>query len=142
MNWLQKKNVVVPVDFSDESFEAVRVATQLAEQPSDIHALHILQELSPVEPGELWDTVDNESRAEHAQKALHEELRKRGLPEVTTHVLFGDPGHRIAEFAKKHEAELIVLPSHGRTGIARMLIGSVAERVVRLSHCPVLVLRN
>ena len=47
-----------------------------------------------------------------------------------------------ASFAQEKHAELIVIPSHGRTGITRLLIGSVAERVVRLAHCPVLVLRK
>lgn len=142
MSWLPKRCVVVPVDFSDESFQALDVAAHLVEKPEQLQVVHVLQELSPVEPGELWDTVDNESRARHALKALHEQLERRGHPQVSTHILFGDPGHRIAEFARQQQAELIVLPSHGRTGISRMLIGSVAERVVRLSHCPVLVLRS
>ncbi|MCO6459589.1 MAG: universal stress protein [Pirellulaceae bacterium] len=142
MSWLPKRCVVVPIDFSDESFQALDVATHLVEKPEHLQVVHVLQELSPVEPGELWDTVDNESRARHALKTLHEQLQRRGHPQVSTHILFGDPGHGIAEFARQQQAELIVLPSRGRTGISRLLIGSVAERVVRLSHCPVLVLRS
>ena len=57
-------------------------------------------------------------------------------------ILFGDPGHEITEFAERVKADLIVMPSHGRTGLSRLLIGSVAERVIRLAHCPVLVLRD
>jgi nucleotide-binding universal stress UspA family protein len=57
-------------------------------------------------------------------------------------VVFGAPAEEIAQFAQRDQSELIVLPSHGRTGLARLMIGSVAERVVRLAHCPVLVLRN
>ncbi|HCK41739.1 MAG TPA: hypothetical protein DHW22_08920 [Planctomycetaceae bacterium] len=49
----------------------------------------------------------------------------------------GDPGHNITDYAKEIGAGLIVMPSHGRTRLKRMLIGSVAERVVRLAHCPV-----
>ena len=49
---------------------------------------------------------------------------------------------RLPELASSEQAELIVLSSHGRTGISRLLIGSVAEKVVRLAHCPVLVLRK
>lgn len=142
MSWLPKKTVVVPVDFSDESFAAIEVARHMVEDPSGIQLVHVLQELSPVEPGELWDTVDNESRARHATKALREQLAERQFPELAVHILFGDPGHGIANFAAKQHAELIVLPSHGRRGVSRLLIGSVAERVVRLSHCPVLVLRS
>ena len=48
----------------------------------------------------------------------------------------------ISHYAQVHGIDLIVLPSHGRTGLARLMIGSVAERVVRLAHCPVLVLRE
>ena len=54
----------------------------------------------------------------------------------------GDPGHEIVKYAEEIDADLIVIPSHGRTGLTRLLIGSVAERVVRLAHCPVLVLRK
>ncbi|MBI2480643.1 MAG: universal stress protein [Planctomycetia bacterium] len=62
--------------------------------------------------------------------------------ELKLYAEFGDPGHRIAEHADAIRAQLIVMPSHGRRGIKRLLVGSVAERVTRLSHCPVLVLRS
>ena len=52
------------------------------------------------------------------------------------------PATEIAKYAEEHHTDLIVLPSHGRTGLARLMIGSVAERVVRLAHCPVLVIRE
>ena len=51
-------------------------------------------------------------------------------------------GHEITTFAEENGAGLIVMPSHGRTGLAHIFIGSTAERVVRFSHCPVLVLRS
>ncbi|MEZ6094353.1 MAG: universal stress protein [Pirellulaceae bacterium] len=56
--------------------------------------------------------------------------------------MFGDPGSEITRFAKENDAGLIVISSHGRTGVSRLLLGSVAERVVRLAPCPVLVLRD
>ena len=58
------------------------------------------------------------------------------------HVLFGDPGHEIVDLASEIGAELIIMPSHGRRGVKRVLLGSVAERVARLAECPVLVLRE
>jgi nucleotide-binding universal stress UspA family protein len=61
---------------------------------------------------------------------------------IQVEVSFGNAGFRISEYAQEIGADLIVIPSHGRTGIERMLIGSVAERVVQHSHCPVLVLRS
>ena len=62
--------------------------------------------------------------------------------DVIFQVQFGDPGHGITDYAEEVGADVIVMPSHGRTGLRRLLIGSVAERVLRLAHCPVLVLRK
>ena len=56
--------------------------------------------------------------------------------------VIGDPGHEITEYAEEIGASLIITPSHGRTGLSRLLIGSVAERVVRLAKCPVMVLKS
>ena len=142
MNWFAKKKVLVPVDFSDKSFAAVDSALELVKSASDITVVYILPDLSPMEPGEIWHTVDPESRMQHAVKALRERLADEKYKGIHFGVAIGDPGHEITKIAEREETELIVLPSHGRTGLKRMLIGSVAERVVRLAHCPVLVLRT
>lgn len=142
MSWLPKKLVVVPVDFSEESIAAVEAALSLVAQPTDIRILHVLPELTPLEPSEAWQTFDNQSRIEHARNLLRDRLLAAPLSMIPTEVIVGDAGHAIANYAAEVQADLIVLPSHGRTGLARMLIGSVAERVVRLAHCPVLVLRK
>ncbi|MGC3968366.1 MAG: universal stress protein [Pirellulales bacterium] len=78
----------------------------------------------------------------HTEQALRERLADSKFAGINLHVAFGEAGHEIAGFAQTHHADLIVLPSHGRTGLSRLLIGSTAERVVRLAHCPVLVLRK
>lgn len=142
MSWLPKRSVVVPVDFSDDSIEAVRLARTMVDDVAALHVIHVLPALAPTEPGVIWHTVDDGSRTEHATEAIAERLVGVECEGVDVRVVFGDPGSEIAEFAKETEAELIVLPSHGRTGLKRLLIGSVAERVVRLAHCPVLVLRK
>ena len=142
MNWFASKKVLVPVDFSDESFAAVDSALEFVEKTSDITVLYVLQDMSPMEPGEIWHTVDTESRTRHAMKALRERLADEKYAGLHFDVAIGDPGHQITKVAEREKTELIVLPSHGRTGLKRMLIGSVAERVVRLAHCPVLVLRT
>ena len=142
MGWTSKNTVVVPVDFSDESLAAVDTGIQLAASPASVHVLHVLPELSPLEPGELWETIDDTSRSQHAEKVLRERLSGPKYAGLNFEILIGDPGYCIASRAKKLDADLIVLPSHGRTGLAHLLIGSVAERVVRLAHCPVLVLRK
>lgn len=141
MSWLPKENIVVPCDFSEESFAAVDTALEMVSSPSRIHVLHVLAELAAGEPGVVWGTVDEESRREHAKQALSEKLSDPKYEGIDIVIGFGNAGHEVADYAKSTNADLIVLPSHGRTGIARLLIGSVAERVVRLAPCPVLVLR-
>jgi nucleotide-binding universal stress UspA family protein len=142
MAWLPKKTIVVPIDFSDKSFEAVAAALEFVDDASHLHVVHALPSLEPAEPGVIWSTIDNPSRAHHAEQAIRERLGDGACKDAQISVVFGDPGREVAEYAEKVSAELIVLPSHGRTGITRMLIGSVAERVIRLAHCPVLVLRD
>ena len=142
MNWFTAKKVLVPVDFSDESFAAVDAALELADKGSDVTIVYVLQDLSPMEPSEVWQTIDPESRIQNAAKSLRERLSDEQYKDLKVDVVIGDPGHKITEIAERESTDLIVIPSHGRTGIKRMLIGSVAERVVRLAHCPVLVLRS
>lgn len=142
MSWLPKNTVVVPIDFSEECFAALDTARELVSLPTQVHVVHVLQELAVGEIGEMWRTIDDESRRQHTENALRERLAKTSVPEAQLHILFGDPGSEITELAQKLHADLVVLTSHGRTGLRRLLIGSVAERVVRLAHCPVLVLRN
>lgn len=140
MVWLPKKCVVVPVDFSDASFDAVETARQLVEDSSHLFVIHVLPELTVTEPGVIWDTVDDDHRIRHAKEAIQERLAHHG--DVRVLVVVGDPGHEITDLAQQESADLIVMPSHGRRGIERLLLGSVAERVLRLSHCPVLVLKK
>jgi nucleotide-binding universal stress UspA family protein len=142
MSWFPKDRIVVPVDFSDDSFAAVKVAVSLARSPSGVHLVHVLHDIAAVEPGEVWLTVDHEARRRHADLAIQERLAKEQISGVTVHITLGDPGHEIADYAQENSAELIVMPSHGRSGIKRLLLGSVTERTLRLAHCPILVLRK
>lgn len=141
MPWLPKKSVVVPVDFSDSSIEAVRVALELVDNPSDVHVLYVTQPLHVAEPGMLWGTVTDDKRMETSTNALAERLEKESISGVTTRVLLGQPAHKIADYAESTKAELIVIPSHGRSGVTRFFLGSVTEKLLRLAHCQVLVLR-
>ncbi len=141
MSWAPKQNVVVPVDFSEASLAALRTASELAEDPTRLRAIHVLPVLSAAEPGVIWDAVDDASREQHTQDAFQQWVADSPLSQVSLTCRFGDPGHEIALFAEQVEADLIVMPSHGRTGLKRLLMGSVAERVLRLAHCPVLILK-
>lgn len=142
MAWLPKKCVVVPVDFSDDSFAALDTARQLVASPADVRVVHVLPAFEPNDLETIWMTVAPEARAEAARQALADRLAKQSVQGVQIDVVFGEAGHAVADYAAMHKADLVVLPSHGRTGISRVLIGSTAERIVRLCHCPVLVLRK
>jgi nucleotide-binding universal stress UspA family protein len=142
MSWLPRPNVVVPIDFSEDSFSALRTACDLAGEPAHLHVVYVLPHLEPADPGVIWETVDDRSRTEHAEGALREELQRRGCDVGQVAVRFGDPGHEIATYAEQVSAGLIVVSSQGRSGLGRLLIGSVADRLVRLAHCPVLVLKG
>jgi len=142
MTYFPKKCVVVPVDFSPESLAAVEGGRTLVDSPQHLHVVHVLIDLTPLEAGEVWGVIDPQARVEQVEKMLREKLAGPQHQGINLAVLLGEPAHGIANYAQEKHAELIVIPSHGRTGITRLLIGSVAERVVRLAHCPVLVLRK
>ena len=142
MTWLLRKTVLVPVDFSDDSLASLSVAAELTQDVSCIEVIHVLPVLEPAEPGIIWHTIDDTSRVEHAEEALAKALANAGYAGVKITVQFGDPGYEIARYAEEISADLVVIPSHGRSGITRILLGSVTERVVRLARCPVLVLKK
>jgi nucleotide-binding universal stress UspA family protein len=142
MSGLKRDKIVVPVDFSSDSLAAVDVAIEMAASANHVYIIHVLPELNAAEPGVIWQSVDDESRKKHAQQGLHEAFAAAKYNGLNFQAEIGDPGHEIANYAQQIGADLIITPSHGRTGIKRVLLGSVAERVVRLAHCPVLVLRT
>lgn len=141
MAWAIDGVVVVPIDFSQDTLWAIDVAKSVTGGTARIRPVHVAPVLSAAEPGVVWELVSDEARAKHIQEEFVKEYGSV-LPGATVTVLFGDPGAEIADYAEREHAALVVLPSHGRTGLSRLLIGSVAERVVRLAHCPVLVLRR
>ncbi len=104
-----------------------------------MHVLHVLPYLVPTEPGVVWATIDDAHRIEHALENLRDALAAPEHAQMHVEVRIGDPGQVTVDRAEEIGAELIVIGSHGRTGISRLFLGSVAERVVRLAHCPVLV---
>ncbi len=142
MDWIEKDNVVVPIDFSDASVAAVQQAVSMARSPESVRVIHVL----PVEPsatiGALWQEDHEKFRHEHATKHMSGFLNSNGINGVRQDILVGDPGTTIVRYAKDADADLIVMPSHGYHGLKRLLLGSVTERVLRHAHCPVFVLRR
>lgn len=141
MSWVHGKKVLVPIDYSTPSHEAVDTALDLVEEGGEVLALHVAPDLMVMEPGMVWEETTDVVREQKLTEAFDKEYDAPKYDRVRFQVAFGDAGHGIAEFAEQHKVDLIVMPSHGRTGMRRLLIGSVAERVVRLAHCAVLVLK-
>jgi len=124
------QTILVPVDFSDPSRNALRYARSLAEQTGG--KLILFYALEPVEAAKAAEL--------QLQKICDEEGVAESLVEHT--IVRGGAAHtQIADLAEKLGADLIVISTHGNTGIKHVLMGSTAERVVRHARCPVLVVR-
>ncbi len=142
MSLFNKNRVLVPIDFSTASFQSLAETIAFVEHPSSIYVLHVLTPISAIEPGVLWETINEQSRIENVKKAFENHCHDWVDLGISFEVMIGDAGSEIVRYAQNHHIELIVIASHGRTGLSRLLLGSVAERVVRCSPCPVLVLRR
>ncbi len=140
------RKILVPLDFSDCSRKALEYAIPLAEQ---FHAtLVLLHVAEPYYPTADSFTLDvnfvNEQTSQAAIKELAEWIEKEVPAEVETRrvVRLGNPFDEIVHVAESMGLDLIVLSTHGRTGLKHLLMGSVAERVVQHAPCPVLVVRE
>lgn len=140
MSWTIKKAILVPYDFTEHSHAAVDKALEISDDKTLVHVLHVLPcALLPTSfPAE---EIDDHARIEYAEKLLAGEFQDPIYAGVVREVRVGDPGTICADRAESLQADLIVLPSHGRSGISRLLLGSVTERIVRLATRPVLVLK-
>jgi nucleotide-binding universal stress UspA family protein len=130
------KHILAAVDGSDLSKRALQIAASVArEQNADLTILQV----APLQVAMYGPA--SESYLDH----LHEELCRLKwcpLPAKVHHlVLEGDPAAAIVQAAKDHHCDMIAMGSHGRTGLNRLLMGSVAERVMCMAPCPVLVVK-
>ena len=117
--------IILATDFSPAAREAERLAGELVRQAgATLHLVHVLPLLSS--PGEAAQRL-----------ATVEGALGSGLQRVTA-LLFGSAARAIVAYAHERGADLIVVGTHGRTGVSRLLMGSVAEAVARLAPCPVL----
>jgi nucleotide-binding universal stress UspA family protein len=137
--------VVVGIDFSSAGGATMLRAMSLANAHAmgEVHAVAVL-ETEPVMHGHQVPPDAVEQLQEMARNALTL-LAKSGEPErlrrVVTHLLTGSPAHEIIWLAAHLDADLIVVGTHGRRGVRHLLLGSVAEQVVKTAGCPVLVER-
>jgi universal stress protein A len=139
------KKILVPTDFSAPSDEALRTAVGFAKVfGASIELVHVYVEPAYVLPPPVematfpFDMAQVLARLGEALEAQRDRVREAGIPvEVTS--LSGRPAQQIVAHAKKVGTDLIVMGTHGRSGFQHVLLGSVAERVVHHSPCPVLV---
>ncbi|MBX3197872.1 MAG: universal stress protein [Labilithrix sp.] len=140
------KTILVPTDFSEPARVALDYAVQLAEKlGSSVHLVHAFEiPLVGFPDGVMTISAEMASRIiDAAQKALGELVQPYASRKVEIHTSLeqADPRDAVLAVAERLGADLIVMGTHGRRGIARALIGSVAESVVRTSSLPVLTLR-
>lgn len=141
MSWLNKKSVLIPIDLSDSSYDAIAPAKEFVESTSALNLIHVLTPLHPADPAAMWDTLNDDDRKQKVKTFLHKKLSELDCVGIPMQIAIGNPATEIVDYAEEIGADLIVMPSHGRTGAKRFLLGSVAERVVRLAPCPVLILK-
>ncbi|MEZ4237623.1 MAG: universal stress protein [Myxococcota bacterium] len=133
-------NVLLPHDLSDEADGAFEALHALGVGAANVHVVHVLPRIDPSMPGLIWPRDDDDKRSDHARRALADRLRGTVHEHATVHVCIGDPGSRIVALASEIGAGLIVIPSHGKRGLRRLLLGSVTAHVSRFARCPVLVI--
>ncbi|MBK6911792.1 MAG: universal stress protein [bacterium] len=146
---LSFRKILCPTDFSDPSFRALATADELARRyQAELHVLHVvlpvpLVELPPGAGSVAFDVKQYEADMLKAFRArLDETLAQFVKPDIPIHryVEIGDPAHEIVQLADKIKPDVIVIATHGRTGLKRFIFGSVAEAVVRRSPCAVLTI--
>jgi len=135
--------ILVPTDGSEPAGAAVEHAIDLASNTgATLHALSIVDSAAyaslDVSSQSVLDSL--EARATEATESIAETAADAGV-EVVTEVSVGSPHEQITDYADAVGADLIVMGTHGRTGLDRVLLGSVTERVVRGAPCPVLTVR-
>jgi nucleotide-binding universal stress UspA family protein len=137
------KCIVVPIDFSESSVTAVAAALELVSDSAEVHVLHVVLPSSTFSPEGEWAPLqEGEVVGRVSRTELADYLDQHNLKGVTQAIEFGDPASTVAAYAKKHHADLVVIPSHGYHGIKRMIMGSVAEQIIRHCECAVLVLHR
>lgn len=143
------KRILVPTDFSKYSHTALGYAAALAEKfGAELYLLHVVQNVGLLIP-DMVNVVppimpSNEQMTAAVRDALDRVIKENKLEQFKTkpEVRLGTPFYEIIQFAKETNIDLIVIGTHGHSGLAHVLMGSVTEKVVRKAPCPVLTVRH
>jgi len=139
---MQAKKILLPVDFSTAGEAALKMATMLARDgDGTIVILHVEEPPMAYGGGELYYGLVEPDRTE-LTRMLHEIKPTDPNVPVVYRLVTGDPATAVVQAAEEEGADFIVVGSHGRTGIGRLLMGSVAESIVRHAKCPVVTVKG
>ena len=146
---IKMSRILYPTDFSDLSLVALNYAKSFASQyDSEIHCIHVVDEayqywmMFGPDGGVVTPNTEPILDAVRQQMDKFIKTNLTGIPRVTTKIVTGKPFLEIIRYAKENQIDMIVQATHGRSGLKHVLMGSVAERVVRKSPCPVLTVRS
>ncbi len=140
------ERILVPMDFSDFSLSALSEAVDQARaHDAELHLLHVEEPIFPVAELAWFSDYEsvNEENFKMAQRAMDQVLASKvpaGLM-VTSHVAQGSITDTIADYAREHNIDLIVMATHGRRGLSHVLMGSVTEDLMKNAPCPMLIIR-
>jgi universal stress protein A len=141
--------ILWPTDFSELSLKGGRYAHALAQHfAAQLHVVHVIPpvmtaDFSVALPATMPVTATDPATIDACREGLQRVVqdRLRAADNVIREVLFGDPWSAICEYAEARQIELIVVTTHGRTGLTHIVIGSTAERIVQHAPCPVLTIK-
>lgn len=138
------KRILCPTDFSEASKNAIRYTNEFARtMNADVIFIHVVEPrpiTTDMSVAYIPIETDLEKAAEEDLITLLEEEKDKGIAAKKI-VLVGQPAETIIEQSKANDVDLIILGSHGRAGLTRLLMGSVAEAVLRKAPCPVLIVK-
>ena len=143
------RRIVFASDFSKASRKAFAAAVRTAKRArAGLSIVHVLAPFLPVGPDQYvgpdtWEEVDKEARkwATRHLAGLAEKARAAGV-RPSVFLVEGTPAREITRFARKTHADLLVIGTHGRTGLAKLFLGSVANHVIATASCPVMSVRG
>ncbi len=147
---IQLKKILCPTDFSENSDHAMKYAITMATlSQAELQLLHVVEPISYPQSTELFepvvDEIDLTMKMEAAfQKQMEDQVAalKETYPKISGRVVTGNTFLEIIQAARDEAVDMVVMGTHGRTGLAHVLIGSVAEKVVREAPCPVLTVKH